>query len=47
MMKYWDGQPVRFVCCERRTDDEGTGEEVDGVPWGQVFWVISIEKVEE
>lgn len=42
MMKYWDGQPVRFVCCQR-----GTGEATEGVPWGRVFWVISIEVEEE
>jgi len=32
LMKYWDGQPVRFVCCERAEDgdgsDSGTSEEL-------------------
>ncbi|KAF5381309.1 hypothetical protein D9615_008319 [Tricholomella constricta] len=39
LMRYWDGQPVRFVCCERkRGDSEGGGE-----PWGTVFWCVAIE----
>lgn len=25
LMNYWDGQPVRFVCCERRRDGEESG----------------------
>ncbi|KAF5333866.1 hypothetical protein D9758_017104 [Tetrapyrgos nigripes] len=55
LMKYWDGQPVRFVCCERkrtRTSHEGKGEVVeevekddDDVPWGKVFWCVAIEPV--
>ena len=41
MMKYWDGQPVRFVCCERkRTDD------LEITPWGRIFWCVSIEAEE-
>lgn len=35
LMKYWDGQPVRFVCCER-----GAGKEQ---PWGRMFWCVQIE----
>jgi len=23
LMNYWDGQPVRFVCCERKREEEG------------------------
>lgn len=42
MMKYWDGQPVRFVCCERKR----AGDSSD-VPWGRVFWCVSIEAVNE
>ncbi|KAL6299243.1 hypothetical protein BKA93DRAFT_888297 [Sparassis latifolia] len=34
IMKYWDGQPVRFVCCERVRDGQGAS----GKPWGRVFW---------
>lgn len=34
-MRYWDGQPVRFVCCER-----GFGGKE---PFGRVFWCLSIE----
>ncbi|KAF8914752.1 hypothetical protein CPB85DRAFT_1411999 [Mucidula mucida] len=38
LMRYWDGQPVRFVCCERGTGDQ---------PWGRVFWCLSIESEED
>ncbi|KAH9922891.1 hypothetical protein B0H21DRAFT_701400 [Amylocystis lapponica] len=40
MMKYWDGQPVRFVCCERVCP--GSAE-----PWGRVFWCVVIEQAED
>ena len=43
MMKYWDGQPVRFVCCERGRGN-APGE---GPPWGRVFWCVVIRPVEE
>ena len=35
LLKYWDGQPVRFVCCERARGGE--------LPWGKVFFCIAIE----
>ncbi|KAG6916949.1 hypothetical protein DXG01_004498 [Tephrocybe rancida] len=41
LMRYWDGQPVRFVCCERKT-----GPVDDGLPWGEVFWSVVIETEE-
>ncbi|KAG7100025.1 hypothetical protein E1B28_001811 [Marasmius oreades] len=38
LMRYWDGQPVRFVCCERkRPGDEGTE------PWGRILWCVVID----
>jgi len=40
MLKYWDGQPVRFVCCERARPG-------DPEPWGRVFWCVVFERVEE
>lgn len=43
MMKYWDGQPVRFVCCERLKKGERTAER----PWGRVLWCVAIERVED
>jgi hypothetical protein len=45
LMRYWDGQPVRFVCCERKypTDDQ----DEDGTPWGKIFWCIAIEQYED
>jgi hypothetical protein len=42
--KYWDGQPVRFICCERQKTMENENEQD---PWGRVFWCISIERGEE
>jgi hypothetical protein len=42
LMKYWDGQPVRFVCCERKR------VVVDGEePWGRIFWCVAIETVND
>lgn len=43
LMRYWDGQPVRFMCCERKSDEEEKGK---GVPWGRVFWCVTIEMVD-
>jgi len=43
LMRYWDGQPVRFVCCERKHDDEGQAARGPG----ETFWCIVIEVVEE
>ncbi|CAL1699645.1 unnamed protein product [Somion occarium] len=43
MLRYWDGQPVRFVCCERIPK----GSTRDGVPWGRVFWCVVIESAED
>lgn len=41
LSKYWDGQPVRFVCCERKKSaNTGEGQE----PWGKVYWCVSIER---
>ncbi|TEB34271.1 DUF1769-domain-containing protein [Coprinellus micaceus] len=39
--RYWDGQPVRFVCCERKRD-QATGD-----PWGDPFWCVAIELEED
>jgi hypothetical protein len=50
-MHYWDGQPVRFMCCERKREAECEGEakEESGadsdVPWGRVLWCVAIELV--
>ena len=46
-MYYWDGQPVRFMCCERKRETESAGEEggADDVPWGRVLWCVAIEPV--
>ncbi len=47
-MHYWDGQPVRFMCCERKRYVEKDGSEgsgADDVPWGRVLWCVAIEPV--
>jgi len=49
-MHYWDGQPVRFMCCERKRGGEGDSEGEEGdadpdVPWGRVLWCVAIELV--
>ncbi|KAI0026781.1 hypothetical protein K488DRAFT_64527 [Vararia minispora EC-137] len=45
LMRYWDGQPVRFMCCERKGSAADDGDE--DVPWGRVSWCIVIELVED
>jgi hypothetical protein len=40
LMHHWDGQPARFVCCERRKAS-------DGEPWDRMFWCVSFEFVDE
>ena len=40
MMRYWDGQPVYFVCCERAPSEEGQGAEKK---LGRIFWCVAIE----
>lgn len=42
LMKYWDRQPVRFVCCKRKDSAE-----IEGDPWGRIFWCIAIDLVED
>jgi hypothetical protein len=41
LMRYWDGQPVRFVCCRRAQEGE------DVVDDARVFWCVAIELVED
>jgi len=48
LMKYWDGQPIRFACCERKQGifvhgrDDNTED-----PWGRMFWCVQIELAED
>lgn len=48
-MNYWDGQPVRFMCCERKrhADDGAEGEGESDAPWGRVLWCVVIELVQD
>jgi len=43
LLKYWDGQPVRFMCCERKKDGDISN---DSDPWGRSFWCVAIEMVD-
>jgi len=48
LMRYWDGQPVRFVCCERkRVNYDDDSDEDDDVPWGRILWCVAIEMVDD
>ncbi|KAF7298015.1 hypothetical protein HMN09_01022600 [Mycena chlorophos] len=40
---YWDGQPVRFVCCERKQEGDCASDD----PWGRPLWCVSIELDED
>ncbi|KAF7321422.1 hypothetical protein MKEN_00662700 [Mycena kentingensis (nom. inval.)] len=42
LARYWDGQPVRFVCCERKREDDASEN-----PWGRPLWCVSIELEED
>src|SRR5258706_7316844 len=42
LMKYWDGQPVRFVCCERNSDAAGR---LEGP--GRTFLCVVLEVVDD
>jgi hypothetical protein len=44
IMHYWDGQPARFTCCERKREGDNGVEDPDN-PWGRVLWCIGIELV--
>ena len=46
LMRYWDGQPVRFVCCQRK-DVTASKQEEHGDPWGTIFWCVSIEMADD
>ena len=37
LLRYWDGQPVRFVCCER-----AKGANTDKQPWGKVLFCVAM-----
>jgi hypothetical protein len=43
LMNYWDGQPVRFVCCERRKGTDEYGKPLKGP--GDPFWVVVFQAV--
>jgi len=47
-MRYWDGQPVRFVCCLRKgVVVPIVGDEDEDTPWGRVLWCVAIEMVDD
>ncbi|KAG6889460.1 hypothetical protein C0995_000985 [Termitomyces sp. Mi166 len=45
LMRYWGGQPARFVCCKRKLREGGRND--GGVPWGPIFWTVVIEMGED
>ena len=55
LLRYWDGQPVYFVCCERVRPDsdsnkdgkEGGSKPEEEHPIGRVFWCVVIEILDE
>jgi hypothetical protein len=49
LLKYWDGQPVRFACCERKREDGmyAQGDDATEDPWGGMFWCVQIELAED
>lgn len=42
LTRYWDGQPVRFVCCLRPKTEDG-----ETVGEARVFWCVAIESVDD
>lgn len=40
LAKYWDGQPVRFVCCARPEPGQSVADT-------KVFWCVAIERVDD
>lgn len=48
LSRYWDGQPVQFVCCKRRKlPDDGDPGKHEGEPWEDFFWCVSIQLEEQ
>lgn len=50
LKKYWDGQPVRFVCVDRhrvRQDGEDGEEEGEGDVDENMFWCVVVEAAED
>ena len=46
LKKYWDGQPVRFVCVERRRRDAGAEEGWEDDE-DRMFWCVVFEAAED
>ena len=43
LMRYWDGQPVHFVCGSRQSKIE----QDSGPPMQDIFWCITIEVLQD
>ena len=43
LLRYWDGQSIYFVCCERGLAEDEAGQ---GKKLGRVFWCVAIEVLE-
>ncbi|KIK25928.1 hypothetical protein PISMIDRAFT_314313 [Pisolithus microcarpus 441] len=46
LMKYWDKQPIRFVCGTRRRPSEGGKEEGDE-PIADMFWCVEVVSADD
>lgn len=46
LMKYWDKQPIRFVCGTRRRPSEGREEE-DDEPTAEMFWCVEVVSADD
>jgi len=47
LKRYWDGQPVRFVCCERPKSGSGSGAAGFSLEDAKTFWVVQFEIEED
>lgn len=51
LKKYWDGQPVRFVCVERASEEDGVKDndedEDEDAEEERMFWCVVVEAAED
>lgn len=47
LKKYWDGQPVRFVCVERRQPRQDGEDDQEKDEDDHMFWCVVVEAEED
>ncbi|KAF8503903.1 DUF1769-domain-containing protein [Hysterangium stoloniferum] len=47
LKKYWDGQPVRFVCVEREVKEDRDEDEDEAIEKEQMFWCVVVQAAED